>query len=358
MTPAISYFGKEKAGGDKAIEPIYNARELYMMEQNKSLLISKNPQQAMNHSKLLGEYGMALVNAPTRVMDWTNRKHIEEIYIKELETILPTLFSSKIELHCFWNPMLRGENHNLSPPQQQSQRDDTRQQLEHLIPTANVASAVHIDTDVGAYDSLDDFLAIVEKNQVKRQGDHNTTSFDRKQWDSEIIQKRKRFAVVNFWRSTNRLEPVTTSPLAMLSTRYEEESKMSIPTGESSSSLSGFPNSRPDTKQSKWYTFPNMTSNEILVFYQYDRLATQPSDLWHCAISVANDCVEHDNTLSKIDSERGAAPRESFDIRALVVFDETIDENKDRFHPNRVKPVLSFEESGCFCDVQAEKRSQ
>ncbi len=357
MAPGISYFSKEKTKGDKVVEPIYNARELYWMEENKSLLTnnSNSTQQAINYSQLLEKYGMALVTSPTRVMDWTDRQHIEKIYIEELEKILPTLFSSAIELHCFWNPMLRGENHNLSPPQWQSQGDDKKQQLEHSIPTANVASAVHVDTDVGAYDSLDDFLAIVERNQVKRQEDHNVTTFDRKQWESEIIQNRKRFAVVNFWRNTNRLEPVTTSPLAILSTRYQKIGETSVPTigktGESFSTLSVFPNSLPDMNQSKWYTFPNMTSNEILVFYQYDRLATQPSDLWHCAISVGSDSFKNDESTGV------AAPRESFDIRALVVFDEIIDENNDRFHPNRIKPVLSFEESGCFCDEQAEKRS-
>ena len=351
VASAVSYFDRVKAGGDKIIEPIYNARELRKTEEN---------------NKLLKKYGMTLVNSPTRVMYWKDRKHIEDVYIEELENILPTLFSSEIQMHCFWNPMLRGEDEVLSPPEQQSQVDKTGQQ-EHSIPTANIASAVHIDTDVGAYDSLDDFLAIVEKNQVKGQGDDDTRTFERKRCEKEIIQNKKRFAVVNFWRSTNRDVPVTTSPLAILSTRYEQKSDTHANTRENSSennteaipsTILGFPNLRPDMKQSKWYTFPNMTSNEILVFYQYDRLATQPSDLWHCAISV-NDVYEQDNEeISKIDSKGATAPRESFDIRALVVFDEIVDEDKDRYHPNRLKPVLSFEDSGCFCDEQAENRSQ
>ena len=260
-------------------------------------------------------------------------------------------------MYCFWNPQLRGETHELSPLQKE----------ENSIPTANVASVVHIDTDVGAYESLDDFLAIVEKNVVKKTERHSSTTFDRKRCENEILQNRKRFAVVNFWRSTNREVPITSSPLAILSTRYErkpdnavtsKESSTSTYTELASSAFSGFPGLRPDMKESKWYSFPNMTGDEILVFYQYDRLVTQPSDLWHCAISVDKECVERKESLSKLDSKGDTAPRESFDIRVLVVFDEVVDESKDRFHPNRVRPVISFEESGCFCDEQAEKRSQ
>jgi hypothetical protein len=47
----------------------------------------------------------------------------------------------------------------------------------YSIPSAKVASAVHIDIDVGAFESLEDFLAIVETNQVRRQKDQDTNSF-------------------------------------------------------------------------------------------------------------------------------------------------------------------------------------
>ena len=140
-----------------------------------------------------------------------------------------------------------------------------------------------------------------------------------------------------------------------------------------------------------------MTNDEILVFYQYDRLATQPSDLWHCALSLpvedddgsfnsaqdnndangnSNSYIDYFNTTTNNNTERSSShlrvndasttittssssSRESFDIRALIVFDEVIDYANDRFHPERVRPVLSIEESGCFCDEQAfKKRTQ
>jgi hypothetical protein len=375
---SVPYFCREEVGGDKIKEPIYNARELQTLAESELVMTNRTAQTLSNspkiasscHKSLLQKYGMTLVNSPTKVVDWKNRKQIEDAYIQELESLLPTLFSSKIGLCCFWNPMLRGENHVLLPPRQQSENDiDAQDECDnidhdcvHSISTANVASMVHIDTDVGAYDSLEDFLAIVEANEVKRQNDRqDAKSFDSKVYRHEILENRKRFAVVNFWRSTNRVAPVVSSPLAILSTRYADRNnsagaKINSTKDEWGNNLfefSAFPNSRPDLERSKWYSFPNMTGDEVLVFYQYDRLATQPSDLWHCAISVEEDHVEkHSNIFVKGRN----VPRESFDIRALIVFDEIVQSDEDRFHPERVRPVLSFEESGCFCDEQAIKR--
>ena len=366
-------------GGDKILEPIYNGRELGIVGEDGLLMASKIATTSNNtsteaelshHVKSLKKYGMALIDSPTRVIDWKNKKQIENVYIQELEQILPSLFSTKIKLHSFWNPMLRGENHTISAPLKQNSKDTNAKpkgdnnSLGDTISTANVASMVHIDTDVGAYESVDEFLAIVEKNQVRRQEEHGD-EFDRSQYQNEIIDNRKRFAVVNFWRNTNPLEPITSSPLSILSTRYDHGTNLSVganPQGVSAhDKLFAFPNVRPDLEESKWYTFPNMTSNEVLVFYQYDRLVTQPSDLWHCAISIDEDQQNRAaGTEANFETsrKRQKTPRESFDIRVLVVFDEVVEESKDRFQPDRVRPVLSFEESGCFCDEQAEKRSQ
>ena len=364
VNSSTPYFFSQEYERGKAREPIYNGRELQIVEKSKMPKAVTNgiSYSSKVHRDLLKKYGMTLVESPTHVIEWKNRKQIENVYIQELEDLLQNLFSAKIEMYCFWNPMLRGECLKLSSPLQQNHEDNRN----HAVQTANVASAVHIDTDVGAYDSLEEFLAIVEANQVQRQTDCDAKLFDREKYRKEILQNNKRFAVINFWRSTNRIAPVTTSPLAILSTRYEarNSSSMISQKGSTESSLgkqtyqySAFPYAQPDLKQSKWFAFPNMTSDELLVFYQYDRLATQPSDLWHCAISVDDKYASNINEKLDLDSNRTHAPRESFDIRALVVFDEIVQHNKDRFRPERVRPVLSFEESGCFCDEQAMKRS-
>ena len=146
-----------------------------------------------------------------------------------------------------------------------------------------------------------------------------------------IIHGRQRFAVVNFWRNIGDA-PVTSAPLAILSTRYDKQQL-------------AFPNARPDMERSKWYVFPNATRDEVIVFYQYDRNLTQPSDLWHCAISTQSS--EKNEQYSE---------RRSFDIRAFVVLDESVPEELDRFSSNRTRPVLTLDESGCFCDEQAAIR--
>eukprot|EP00536_Pseudo-nitzschia_multiseries_P002748 jgi/Psemu1/63803/estExt_Genemark1.C_380014 len=362
-------------------ERIYNARELMGKKtetEGVSNSVGMGRAASLGHRSMMETYGMTLVNSPTAVTDWRCKQEIEEIYIRELETILPSLFSSNITMHCFWNPMLRGEKLELSPPRRQ--RDDSNESMvgaeycdkkrsAPAIPTANVASMVHIDTDVGAYASLDDFLAIVETNRVRR-GQRDEALFDRNEYEVSIRKDRKRFAVVNFWRNTNRAMSVTNRPLAILSTRYNDIDDdngngniHAAGTNNSRARFPAFPYRRPDMERSKWYSFPNMTNDELLVFYQYDRAVTQPSDLFHCAISTdgrsstrrENNCDACPGVDSFLAHER--APRESFDIRALVVFDEVIPPDKDRFHPERIRPVLSFEESGCFCDEQGLART-
>ena len=145
-------------GGDKILEPIYNGRELGIVGEDGLLMASKIATTSNNtsteaelshHVKSLKKYGMALIDSPTRVIDWKNKKQIENVYIQELEQILPSLFSTKIKLHSFWNPMLRGENHTISAPLKQNSKDTNAKpkgdnnSLGDTISTANVASMVH-----------------------------------------------------------------------------------------------------------------------------------------------------------------------------------------------------------------------
>jgi hypothetical protein len=56
----------------------------------------------------------------------------------------------------------------------------------------------------------------------------------------------------------------------------------------------------------RWYYFPNMTRDEVLVFMQYDSLRSAGGRVPHASF--------HDRTFS------GLPPRESIDIRALAYF--------------------------------------
>lgn len=109
MKSSIPYFLRETFGGDKVREPIYNARELRTLSTQT---VSNNSTKIASpcHSNLLKKYGMTLVDSPAKMVDvdCKNRKQIEEVYVQELEDILPTPFSSETEMYCFWHPMLRG----------------------------------------------------------------------------------------------------------------------------------------------------------------------------------------------------------------------------------------------------------
>jgi len=235
--------------------------------------------------------------------------------------------------------MIRGEGYEISRPLD----DGINNGSVISIPTASIASMVHIDTDVGAYENIDDFISIIDKNKIEG------TSFP-KERVIKSIKKGCRFAIINFWRNIDAEQPVQTAPLGILHTQYEDKYS------QHETGYSCFPNGIPDMTQSKWYTYPNMTIDECLLFLQYDRLLSQPSDLWHGALKTVspaiNDEVDHDKTTVNTSMQ----PRKSFDIRAFIVFDEKVPPELDRFHRSRLRPKLSLEQSGCFCEEQAEKR--
>jgi len=299
---------------NNCIETIHNGRRLQ--------------ESYHDEREMLKENGLAIVTSPmptTPINYWSERDSNQQYYLPELENIIINrLFPEKIIHLSFWNPMMRGESLELSRHQDQL--------LLHT-PTANIASLVHIDTDVGAYEKIQDVLAIIDKNRVQNDSSvPSSNTFD--EVANAIVSEKKRFAILNFWRNI-RETPVSRAPLSIYSSRYDDGDDVA------------FPDAAPNTERSKWYMFPNATRDEVIVFYQYDRERNQPSDLWHCAIELeeneSDDCVHR---------------RKSFDIRAFIVFDEEVSSRSDRFSPERSRPILSFEESGCFCDEQAAKRTQ
>ena len=302
-----------------------------------------------DEGEMLRDNGLAVIQSPlpSDPIDWSRVEDVGRCYLPVLERIIRgVLFPSNELAGCFfWNPMVRGEDYEIS------RDDDDDGGVDgggRRTPTANIASMVHIDTDVGAFD-VKEFLNIVKKNMVR----HSTTTSEAvdainfEEVAHAIVEGKRRFAVLNFWRNI-RDEPATSAPLAILSTRYDRRSK---PITQRAGRPVAFPDARPDMDESRWYVFPNATKDEIVVFYQYDRNALQPSDLFHCAISPAH----RERSAGGADPS-ARRPRRSFDVRALIVFDEGVPEEVDRYSPDRTRPALTFEESGCFCDEQAEMR--
>merc|ERR1719491_2272282 len=89
------------------------------------------------------------------VTDWNEVDQIRH-YLQELDACIPSIFPDKQLRHVvFWNPMIRGEGYT-----NQRTYDDTS------VSTSNVATMAHIDTDVGAFESIEELVSMVENNRM------------------------------------------------------------------------------------------------------------------------------------------------------------------------------------------------
>jgi hypothetical protein len=341
------YFGGDNSKDDKVFECIYNARELQARNKNEKAMLNDNGIAILKLSPPTTKQQQQQHKDDS--MKFSDLEDIKKSYLPELDKIIYSLFpSEKILMHCFWNPMIRGESFKIS----RRGDDDEDGGDDNKIPTANIAPMSHIDTDVGAYESIHDLLNIISKNKVERSSLEITTTeyydnnnMNMKDIADAIIDGKKRFVILNFWRNMGTT-PVVRAPLSILSTRYYNNN-------------TAFPDANPDMDESKWYIFPNTTRDEVIAFYQYDRVISQPSDLWHCAVSIVQQEQSSDDDDDGINIENDdflLPPRTSFDIRAFIVLDENVPVELDRFTSNRSRPILSFEESGCFCDEQAARK--
>jgi hypothetical protein len=295
-----AHYGNQRTpyfAASQVLEPVFDARKGVYDDQTDSWT-----------SPSVESTGFTLIQAPTKTTDWKDISHVRETYLPELKRIIETTFEgSEISHAFFWNPMHRGEE--LTPTKEDG-----------VTPTASVAGAVHIDTDVGAYDDAESVVRHIEMNRI------DTDSFPRDELVS-ALKDRRRFAIVNMWRNIAPL-PVARAPMSLLATRY--------------SSPGAFPEAVHDLTRSRWYTFSEMKPDELLLFLQYDRDKSTISDFWHCALKGIGDA--------------SAPPRQSFDLRCFIVFKEQVLDSRDRFGADRVRPLFTYEESATFCSEQGEKR--
>jgi hypothetical protein len=302
------YFATSTCDG-KVVEPIYNAREGFWDDDLGQLVPPS-----------LSRCGFTLLHAPTTVADFFDLDQVRSIYLPHLrEQVIPRAFKndgSSISDIIFWFPMYRREE----------QLTQGTSRSDNCVESAPIAPLAHIDTDVGAYQDVTEVMQLVDKNRVDDA--YQAQFFDPSAIEC-ALKSGRRFAIVNLWRNANfQQQPILRAPLAILSTRYSHHNH----------ARPCFPDAKPDPITSRWYTFPNMSHDECLLFCQYDRNLQKPSDMWHCALSSI--------------CERDAPPRQSLDVRALIVFDEIVPPELDRFAPGRMRPILSQSESESFCEEQ------
>jgi len=308
--PMINYFQRSKSdvtdnnSGYVHEENIYNARYGCWDEATQTFA-----------KPSLSKCGFTLCQTPDIPIsiDFNDFEDIKSKYIPHLKTLIhDQLFdSSKIKHLYFWHPMLRSEAYDTSNENENNPK----------IKRSSIAQLVHIDSDVNAF-SLDELLSIVENNLIQ-----DKCSFDKQSIMQDVQLNNHRFLLLNTWRNIDKIHPIQSAPLGLFVPNYTNKGGC-------------FPLDKPKTS-SNWYTYPEMTYQECLCFLQYDRKASVPSDIWHCALrNVRNDVM-----------------RKSFDLKVLIVLNETSDDDVDDRWRNKVSSILNLEESGCFCDSQAEQRN-
>lgn len=260
----------------------------------------------------LSSCGFALRPSKTAVADWDSLEQVSTHYLPELrEKILAALGEEEegeVSQVVFWNPMLRGEWDERSdgPEDDVGSRGTTR------TARSGIAAMAHIDTDMLLFGGdCEEVARLVERNSVdallEGQPRRGARLSARGRAVADALRRGQRFAVVNAWRNIDAGGPVRRAPLAVMATDYGSGAPLRV-----------LPEASPSAERSRWYVFPRMTPEEVLLFKQYDRHVGRPSDLWHCALPGVAEGAD-------------APPRRSFEVRALVVFDELVPSRDDRF---------------------------
>ena len=293
----------------RRMEPVYNAREGVFLDNG-----SRRPAS-------LSANGFALAvqdatNGAASITDWHDMSQIRRHYLPDLRRILIQQYGDKVAHISFWCPTLRTA---VSPKSSRSDETTT-------TPTSGFVATAHIDTDINAYSSMEKLAEMIQKNKLS--DEESSNSANTQQLLVRALHKGQRFAIVNAWRNIGSA-PVLQAPLAFMPTQYKDTDE-------------AFPNGILDSEHSRWYTYPELTNDELLLFCQYDRDVAFPSDIWHCALVGISDGGDH---------------RQSFDVRCLIVLDEIVPEERDRLSKvHRREPNLSREQSAIFCSEQAERR--
>jgi hypothetical protein len=313
------YFGEDF----RRTQPVYDARKGVIRHNGKG-----HRRQPRVVPAKLDDCGFELFKAPTQVRDFADLKDVQAHYINELQELIPKALGvdeEDIEMIVLWHPTMRGEE--LSVGSRQEDRPG-------LGP---IASRAHIDTDVGAF-GLEGTCNLIDKNRVDAIGPNGKKAMSSSIKDDllEACEDQHRMILMNIWRP---LVPVSTAPLGVLATQYDPAL---------SPQEAVFPKVAPSREGSQWYIFSNMQPDECLIFKQYDRQLDKVSDIWHCALNVQ----ETEPKLNK-----NTLPRKSFDIKAMVVLKQQVPPELDRFKA-AVTPGLTWEESGEFCNSQAERLKQ
>jgi len=191
---------------------------------------------ATSEADFLAEHGFVLLKAPTRVTDWSDADQVAWRYLPEIETIIrERLYPGRpLVIRQPPNVMRRGEG------------------------TATPQYGLGVHSDHGT--TADDFQRNVEAFTSPEMGAKWREGFEREEVEE--------FVALDFWRTTNMDGPLKHMPLALCDPTSIDDADI-IPTALEGIAPNGALThhvSLAYNESQRWYYYPDMTPDELLVF--------------------------------------------------------------------------------------------
>lgn len=228
--------------------------------------------------------GFELLVHPSKVSNWLDQSELQTVYTTEIETLAKDL--SGCDYVMFFPPILR------SPELALQHQDFAPIQAAHSDYTESYAAMIR---------NADHPYRQLLKNSQTKAG-----------VTDEQIANCRRILTLQFWRNTGprRMD----YPLALCDANSVTRASMvAVPVDEYGGARTEFESlvlTAGDTTQHQWFTFPDMSSDEVLLFRAFDseRVAEQ-QPFWtpHCAFA--------DPTVGS-----DAPGRQSVEMRAICIF--------------------------------------
>eukprot|EP01006_Ploeotia_vitrea_P002210 TRINITY_DN106763_c0_g1_i1.p1 TRINITY_DN106763_c0_g1~~TRINITY_DN106763_c0_g1_i1.p1 ORF type:complete len:309 (-),score=30.37 TRINITY_DN106763_c0_g1_i1:394-1260(-) len=222
--------------------------------------------------------GFALIKHPTKMLesDWADFAKVKELYLKEIENLVHTQLQLVGDI-------------------------DSSVSVANRRGPGNLAYARGVHQDYGITDK--DYVALMEAYGVDAVG---------AAWAQQLATDKVRgYCSINFWRSVLPMKgPLQTTLLALLDPQSVAPEDI-IETGATGSTPTGKPTVQLGLKynpEQKWYYFPDMMTDEVLAFRQFNWIKGAANPLATCFHSA----FENPNPPA------GAEPRHSAEYRVGV----------------------------------------
>jgi hypothetical protein len=232
------------------------------------------------------ECGFELVADESAVTSWDDDDEVAAVHHRECEELARRLTGCDVALVS---------NHIKRGPEFAERHQD-------LAPIA----FVHSDFAIG-YDDL------VRQSYVHPDRDGLTTALDRSGWTSDDVTQATRLVILQFWRN---LGPAKMDfPLAWCDARtVSPADSRPIPVSDYAGSGIDFEALAVlgpiEPSQYRWYAFPELRTDEVVVFRTYDTELVERGETWFTPHSAFRDPAV----------EIGRPARSSIELRAICLY--------------------------------------